>query len=404
MCVHRCVIMGLVGILLVPQVVGAQVTPSEEPSASLPLEEVLRLYRENEAAKEVKEVSPPVDATVDSIDFKGRLLDQSIEFTATIAVSVLEDDEWVVVPLIRKIGNMNLVGLPDMSGGTLTVVDGDLALVARKRGTHRFNVKLTQNAQVDGAKRLASIEVADATMAVLRLSFDASSFHLRSKAANVGGEEGILFASSNRFTVEWERRGAPVLKVDTAADEVPPTEPVVTRALASVISTLEGKRILRILYEFRMQGARVLRCRLGSGQTLKRVVLNGSAVSFETEEGWLQLEAAPARSGGDSGTLELLVSGEPAAYHLAGKLEFTVPTVSWPVHELFFTVNLPEVFNYTWTSGSLEPIETSPPAPFVHAMPTPGKRLAFHQYLLSDSTPRLALAYAVDLEGRYYRP
>jgi hypothetical protein len=83
-------------------------------------------------------------------------------------------------------------------------------------------------------------------------------------------------------------------------------------------------------------------------------------------------------------------------------MHFDLPAVSWPTHELFFTVNLPGVFDYTWAGGSLAPSDEAPKARYSYRVPLPGEPLHFHQYLIDQSAPDLDLDYEVDLDGSYF--
>jgi hypothetical protein len=111
----------------------------------------------------------------------------------------------------------------------------------------------------------------------------------------------------------------------------------------------------------------------------------------------------PARSGGSSAVLELLLHERPGSFHLAGEINLELPACSWPIHELFLTLHLPEVFTYSWQSGSMEPINHAPRTRFTLEMPTPGSELAFHQSLITGSSPEVTLAYTVNLEGQYHQ-
>jgi hypothetical protein len=397
-------LIGFLVVILIAWSGHAQTPAAVEPLASLPLDEVLRLYRENEEAKEAEPEAPPIAASVDSIEVRGQLLDQAVDMRASVVVSVLENEKWVVVPLFSGVGKMNLVELPQLDGGMLTILEDDLVLIVQRRGIYRFELLFNLTATTKGLEREVALDVADATVALLRIGYDGSVFRLRSPATRVQGDESVLFPISNRFSLAWERRERVDEKQVSAEVAAPPIEPAITRAFASVVSTLEGERVVRMLLELRMQGTQKLRCRLGEKQTLKRVILNGSAVPFEVVDGWLEIEVAPSVSGRSAGSLELLLNGETSAYHLAGELDFGFPVISWPVHELFVSLHLPDVFNYVWTSGSLEPIESAPTASFSHTIPLPGKSMSFHQFLVASSSPRLNLAYTVDLEGQYFRP
>ena len=51
----------------------------------------------------------------------------------------------------------------------------------------------------------------------------------------------------------------------------------------------------------------------------------------------------------------------------------------------------------------MEQVESSPAAEFTQKIPTPGKELSFHQYLVTSSGPEIQLAYDVELSGNYFR-
>jgi hypothetical protein len=386
-------------------------TMPEEPGpgrASLPLEELLGLYREADRAAEPAPERPPVLASVDQLDLEGQLLDRTVDLSASVAVTVLDDEHWVTVPLLRRTPSVSISNLPQLDSASLTVVDGFLALVTRRKGRYRFDLDLGIAADVEGRRRMATLEIAEVTSAGLRVSFDASSFSLRGPAAAPGRDDGRLLPDGRIFPLEWER-------VEPAPDAsparpAPPAEPVVSQASISSVSTLEGRRLTRARFEATVSGQQELTCTLAPGQVLERVVLNGAPLQPETtvetasNRPVASITMAPARSGGTSAVLELLLHEQPGSFHLAGEIHLELPACSWPIHELFLTLHLPEVFTYTWESGSMEPISNAPRTPFTIEMPTPGSELTFHQSLITGSSPRLAVAYTVNLEGQYYRP
>ena len=61
------------------------------------------------------------------------------------------------------------------------------------------------------------------------------------------------------------------------------------------------------------------------------------------------------------------------------------------------------MFDYTWTGGSLAPTASSPAVDYAEDLPTPGKRLTLHQYLIASSRPVATVGYAVALDGKYFR-
>ncbi len=113
----------------------------------------------------------------------------------------------------------------------------------------------------------------------------------------------------------------------------------------------------------------------------------------------------PPRTGLAEGTLEAVLTQRPGRYSLSGELDYALPGVSWPVHEAFVALYEPPMFNFEWRGGSLSPTkEVLDAVPYSYEIPTPGKRLSFHQVLIQGSNPTLRLAYDVDLTGRYYLP
>ena len=213
----------------------------------------------------------------------------------------------------------------------------------------------------------------------------------------------MLFPEDNAFTIAWERLAKAVdIKKKTAPP--PAIESIVTRAHASAVSTLEGRRVIRLRYVLRFAGTESIEIEVPEGLTVERVYLNGVSAPVEMQGETLPVEVAPVREGDQSAVLELVLVSTQGSYFLSGSLDVTLPRVAWPINELFLSVHLPQVFNYNWSGGSLSPVGEVPTVSYTYDVPLPGKALAFHQHLISASAPNVTLAYAVDLEGHYYRP
>jgi hypothetical protein len=85
-------------------------------------------------------------------------------------------------------------------------------------------------------------------------------------------------------SLAWQTLAEPQTQPTAKA---PAAEPVITRAHAASVSTLEGERITRVLYELE----------LAEGERVERAYLNGLPVPIEDRDGRLALEVAPASGG-----------------------------------------------------------------------------------------------------------
>lgn len=181
----------------------------------------------------------------------------------------------------------------------------------------------------------------------------------------------------------------------------PAVEAVVERAHASVVSTLGGKRIARVLFELKLEGARPIQIRIPEGYALERAFVNGAARELAAEAGGvLRLEAQTERAGDARGRLELLLTEGPGRFKLSGGLRFQLPAASWRTDEYVVEMHLPEVFNYQWKGGSLSPCDApARTADFVSQLPSPGKQVCLRPALAFEP-PTAEVAYAVDLAGK----
>jgi hypothetical protein len=392
----------LIVLVTVPQALAQQTAPRSS-TAELPLYEVLRLYQES--SKQVdRPQPPPLRASLNQVELQGRLLDRAVELNGRIEVVVLPGEGWVTVPLLRVGATTNLAQLPAVENGMLAVVDDHLALITRTAGTFALELALLERASLQGSRRKAVVEVAAATLARLTLQHDRSLFRLAAPEVRTGAEGTVLFPVDGSFVLEWERRPSPPTRVRQVQQEAAvPAESVITSAHAHVVSTLGGQRIWRLLYSLRLQGEQPLTCTIPTGLSLKKVFRNGVSAPLVSEDTSHELLLSPARQGDEHGTLELVLNDSTGVFGLSGELSLTFPTVSWPVHEMTATLFLPESFNYTWVGGSMEPVAERPEVSFSYAVPTPGKELSFHQYLVS-AAPAIAVDYTIDLAGQFFRP
>jgi hypothetical protein len=370
-------------------------------TATLPLTEVLRLYKENQAKGEPKEVRPPVSGAVGKLELTGRLLEGAIDVTAHVELNVLSTQDWVTVRLLRKDAATRITRLPTVEHGVFSVAAGYLCFITDKPGAYSFDLGFLTSAQVTGARRKAEIAYPDAALAVLKVRFDEHLFALGNADRIEEGDGYTLYPQSNSFAVTWERnpRAAAAPK---AANHRPPVEPIITAAHASVVSTLEGRRIARLLYELRFEGARTIAFTIPPRQTVEKVFVNGASVPFKMVDRTINLPVSPARSGDESARLELFIREDQGGYALSGRLDYNFPAASWNINDLYVTLNLPQVYNYQWEGGSLAPVESTPDAEYTQRIPTPGKGIKLHQQLLS-SAATARIAYTVDLSGSYYR-
>jgi hypothetical protein len=236
---------------------------------------------------------------------------------------------------------------------------------------------------------------------------DPAQVRLVSEGLSEGGAEGLLVRPRDgRYTVAW-LSAEPAGPVETAASAPARTaEPIVERATASVVSTLEGTWLVRTHLDLRFEGRQTLVVQWPAEQKLERAYLNGVPIEAVQSGETLTLEVLPSRGGGDRGTLELVSSRERAGYLLRGTLALEMLSLSWPVREWVCALHLPEVFDYAWRGGSLVAAKSEAPAPdlYSYQVPTPGEVSVWHQQLVFSAAPTLRLGYTVELQGAYFRP
>lgn len=378
---------------------------SETPTgtASVPLEELLRLHRAVDSARTERPVRPPVPSVVEKLELAGLLLDDAAELSVHVDAQVF-DEGWTVLPLLRKDALLHVLALPRLESGTLSISGGSVALVTQKPGSYAFDATVRLQARAEGGRRSARLAIGAATLSTLKLKYDPAMFKLEAKNAVEQADGALLFPEEGVFAFSWEARVPAIARKAQEAQEAPrpAIEAVVERAHASIVSTLAGRRIVRVLYELKLEGTRPLSVAIPEGYVLERVFVNGAARQLAAEGGTLKLDVAPQRAGDARGRLELLLGEEPGRFKLSGALRFVLPAPSWRTDEYAVELHLPEVFNYKWRGGSLSPC-TSPatPAEFVSQLPTPGKPLCLRQSLVFEP-PTAEISYDVDLTGKYW--
>jgi hypothetical protein len=370
----------------------------ERATATLPLDEVLKLHQN--AAKDPPAEPPPLAASVDRLTLKARLLGDAVHLQAHFEVTALRNG-WVELPLLRLGNALSIATLPDIEDATLAVRAGRLVFVTNKPAGYAFDVTFVGAPKQGGRVQTFEIGYDAATLAVLHVDYDENLFALVGGGGSKESDGVVLYPRDNRFAIAWQtlRPGA----LSQKAVKRPPIEPVIARAHASVVSTLEGGALVRLLYELRCEGAQRLSVQIPEEQKLDKVFLNGAAIPFTLDGQTLRLEVAPARAGDASGQLELVLAAPMGPYNLSGRLRFVAPRASWPITEMFVQLHLPGVFDYARVGGSMESVSDAPEVAFTHQVPLPGKELRFHQFLIAAGAPLVLVKYDVDLSTSYYR-
>jgi hypothetical protein len=383
---------------------GSSAAAEPDPGqATLPLEEILRLYREQEEKAKPEVPAPPVRASVQGAELRATLLQDALEVEADLEVVVLaEDGAWTSVELLNVASTTHLASLPKTEAGMLVVRDGKLVFLTRAPGRYPIKLTFLEQATAADARRLARIALPAAGPSELRVRFSTELFALAEEPVRQDAGGALVLPRNGAFEVAWRT-------LDVAQREPEPAEPaaaadpLIANAHASSVATLEGERITRVAYDLRFSGRRPLAFELPEGENVQQAYLNGRAVPFGVEGRTLSLAVAPARPGGDRAQLELVLTHEMPDFLLSGTLHLELPAPAWPTSELSLRLHLPEVFEYEWSSGSLSPAQQIRHASYVYEIPQPGRELGFHQYLVRRVKPDVTLRYTVDLNGKYFQ-
>lgn len=400
-----CWTIGLILLVLSSPETGAQ-EPNEISTATLPLTEVLRLYQEIWMEKQAVDLPdtpkfPPIQATISDIGIHGQLLDKALDITVHFRVIVLEENDWVSVPLFETDDATHVSTLPFVENGFIIQQDRTVSLVTNKNGTYDFDMSLLKNAHSMGKTRQVEITFSPAVKSEMRLQYDEDLFQLQNKNPIPKPDGVVLYPVNNQYHLHWEQR----YETNAGAKpkpEKPPIESMINSAYVSSVTTLEGEWLSRIMYDLSFEGTKKMSFELPEQYHLKKVYMNRSAIPFEVIENKVELEVEPTRAGDRGGQIELVMSRQQGQFQLSGRLDFQLPRVSWPVREMFMNVHLPEVFNYQLQGGSMFPVEKTPPVTFTYDLPTPGKVFSFRQMLITSSPPTASMEYAIDLTGKFF--
>ena len=396
-----CLPMILAGLLPAANALGGPARSKDSAAtATLPLAEVLKLHHQAREKTQAPAQPPPVQATLGRLSVKARLLDGAVEAKVAIRATALVD-HWVEIPLIALDSAIRVIELPKLNNAYLAKRRGRLSLIAEGQGEHAFELSLILRAPAAPRRWQVSLRPYESTVAEMRLRFDEALFSLEAPNARRDGDDTILHPKDGRYAFSWSRRRPRSPNASTRARRMP-LEPVIERGIASIVSTLDGQRITRLLYELRFEGRKQLQIEVPPGHQLKKLYLNGVSQTVARTRKRLAIEVEPQRTGGDSARLELVTAQAQRSYALSGKLRLALPKLSWTTKDLYATLHLPAVFTYRWVGGSLANSESAPTARFTYQIPTPGTTVRLHQQLV-QSTPDAELDYAVDLEGKYFR-
>jgi hypothetical protein len=389
--------------LLVPAAAPAEALAGaaapEAGTVTLPLAQLQALEAAARTAEHPAPAAPPVRATVNRLEISGRLLDAGLDASAQVEVTVVGDG-WVTVPLFDVRPGTQLASLPTVEGGLVAVVDHRLCLVAEKGGAYAFSLRWLERPAVAGRARRLALRLPAGSPAVLKLQHDESLFRLASEPLRDDGAGAVVYPVDGRLELAWEQ--LPRVQARSRETARPPVEPVITEGHASVVATLDGRRITRVLYRLRFEGEKAFAVTLPAGQAVERVFLNGAARPFTRAGDVLSLPVRSARAGDQTATVELVTSEARSGYPLSGTLSFTLPQPQWGLNDLFVTLHLPSVFEYRWSGGSLAAVDEAPAVAYAWEIPTPGRTVALHQQLVS-SFASVQVAYTVDLASSYYR-
>ncbi len=371
-------------------------------SATLPLDEILRLHQQLKQAQKPPAPEAPITATLDLLELSGRLLQDAVDLRAQFQVTVLAQDTWVDLALLAKDSATHLSALPAVEGGYFAVRDGWLRFLARQAGSYRFELKLYKKAQAKGRERRLELGFANASSAALFLQLDQELFELQNTRSSTRDSRGmVIMPKDQRFVLQWTQRPDAIGKQTPTAARRPPIESMIESAHASVVATLEGRHLIRVLYRLHFEGQQTISFALPPGQELRKVFLHNTAIPHTIKDNRLELTVTPTRAGDVSATLELDLLEHPGRFSLSGTRKLSFPRASWRINDFYAAVHLPPVFNYVWQSGSLTPVASTPPINFANQIPTPGKDLNLHQQLVGTA-PQVQLRYQVDLTENYF--
>lgn len=388
----------LLSLALVAGEVSSATPASGQGTLTVPLPEALELLGRSMTPKP-EQVVPPMSAGVVSQRLVGRVGLDVLEVRARITVTVLDGTRWSRLALFRLEPGVTLVDASKVEGGMVTVHEGQVVLVARSVGTSTLELVLAVRASGARTKVARLCRGAEALDGVLTVEAD-GALEVPKSGTEVASEGGC-------WAVAW--RGEARARVETPVARAP-LEPTVHAASGRLVSTMEGRARLSVLYQLVLDRDQPLAIEVPEGWAVKRLVVNEVPSAVASNQRSMALTVSPVRPGERRGTVALVLERDYGVFHLSGRLGVELPSVSWPTRLVELDVHLPTVFDYRRAGGSLEPMaEGSNQAPeveafaaSVEAVEAPGKKLSFRQHLVSSAGPTLELKYSVDLERRYF--
>lgn len=389
-------------LLALPTAATAEDTSTKTPpgaSATMPLDRMLELVKASEPTDDPG--PPPVGATLDRFALEGRIVDDVIEGVAQVQVTVLSKG-WVEVPVLDLGAGISITQLPTLEGSSLTVRDGTLTLLTRQAQVQSFELGLrVAGADGGGESGQARLATRGATITTARITHDAGLYRLDGPGLRRQSDATVVPGVAGALDLRWTRV-APAPEVAVVEEAAAPAiEPTVTRGDATLVLTLDGRRISRYRYTVQLGRATPITITLPAEQTVTRLFVNGQGRPFEVADGTLTVPVAPAREGETTATFELVTQQDGKPLSLAGRLRFATPTLDRSVDALAVTLFLPPVFTYQWVGGALSPRTDHSLPTFDWSMPAPGKPQSFGRDLVSGPSD-LELGYTVDLAGQYY--
>ena len=332
------------------------------------------------------EPAAPISAAVTFQRMTGRVTGEALEVTASFQVTVLDGQRWSRLSLMKLDPSVTLIDATSGEGILVTAHQGEVAFVSRTPGT--YTIELTLSVRGTGAPvRTAQLtRGADARDGVM---------HVELAAAEQSLDHAPDVLSVNaQWIVRWKGRAQ---QTQVAAAR-PPMEPVISSARAQVVSTVEGRARMTVLYRLGLDREQSLALKLPADWMLTRVNVN--TAPREVPQGReIALKVAPQSAGGREGVVELTLERDFGVFHLSGRMNLSLPGASWPTSVVEAGVHLPNVFEYRRLGGSLEPSDA---ANSVNEA-LPGRALHFRQHLVASAGPTLELSYSVDLTNRYFR-
>lgn len=374
--------MSALGLLVAVAV--SQSSAADVPSgdASLPLRELLPLLAKSPAA-------PAPRAAVLRARLGGQPAEAGVWVSGHFELDVDVERGVVVVPLLDL--GARAVLAPSEATSVPLRQDGPWLSAVVPAGRHTVDFR----ALVPGRSvRLATAPGVPPVPLVLDVDDDAFAVDGATVVREWGGP--AVLPDRGTYTVAYRAlraTGAPALA------SRPPVEPTVLAATARWVSTLEGQARHEVALTLAVDRPTPLTVDVPKHQRLVRARLNGAWVALPKDGEPLTLTVTPSSLGAAQATLELALTQDFGVLHLSGALELEEPGLSWPTKAWKVEATLPQVFRYTRTGGSL----SEAAEPTRASGEVPGTLLSFAQHLVGAQRPAVALRYAVELDGQYFR-